>query len=121
MWQSFGLYHISRLQAAFEFFSIKGIRVIGLATANSNETYQWETVNKATEIELRVAFPNRSYFKILPSEMKQAINSILDEINPNIVVISGCCERSYGLWSTYLDLCFSGVCLRPDKRRRERL
>ncbi|MBW4545035.1 MAG: glycosyltransferase family 4 protein [Symplocastrum torsivum CPER-KK1] len=69
--------------------SSKGIELIGLATASSSETYKWKTVNKDTEIELRVAFPNCSYFKILPGEMKRAIHSILDEINPNAVVISG--------------------------------
>jgi 1,2-diacylglycerol 3-alpha-glucosyltransferase len=89
MWPSFGPYHISRLQAAIEFLSTKGIRGIGLATASSSETYQWEAVRGTTRIELRVAFPHHSYFKILPSEMKQAIYCILDEINPKAVVISG--------------------------------
>jgi glycosyltransferase involved in cell wall biosynthesis len=88
-WPSFGPYHIARLQASFDFLTSKGIKIIGLATASSSETYQWETVNKDTEIELRVAFPNRSYFKILPGEMRRAIHSILDEINPNAVAISG--------------------------------
>lgn len=102
-WRRFGPYHLARIKAAWNFMQEKNIDVIGMETASQDDVYEWRVEREATQFMRYIVFPGESYQKISAHRIKKGIMSILNEIQPDVIAISGYSEvdsRTCLAWCT---------------------
>jgi len=92
-WPRFGPYHISRIKATATLFHTHNIKVIGLETACSDETYQWREESGSYNFERYVAFPEGYPEKIDLMEGWFRFRELLSNIRPDVIAVNGYSSR----------------------------
>lgn len=106
----YGPYHYARLQAAHEVLSPLGWEVIGLETASTDATYEWDEAKGMNDgPKVVTAFPTRVHEEITTAEYRSTLFPLLDALAPTAMAIAG--------WgSTDAQLCLAW-CRKNDVRR----
>ncbi len=87
-WPRFGPYHIARLQAANSFLVERGVELVGLETAGTDEMYAWQREDAVLPFSRAQVFPGSSFETVRPREMHRRVTEALDQIQPDAVAIS---------------------------------
>ena len=85
-----GPYHLARMESVASVFLPLGWEVIALETAGSDATYNWEkTDSDANSFKRKTIFPDRVFEEISPSEIRNKIYDVLNELRPDFMAIAG--------------------------------
>ena len=87
LWARFGPYHLARLQALHATLGRHGIRLTGLETSRTDETYAWRLEEDTVAFERVVALSHGTAEAARPAVIRKAIRSALNRINPDAVAI----------------------------------
>ena len=87
-WTKFGPYHIARLRAANALFGARGIEIVGLETADADETYGWQRHTGAESFRWLRVFPGRGHETVAPRTMDSGVTASLDQVDPAAVAIT---------------------------------
>ncbi|CAK6687009.1 glycosyltransferase [Synechococcus sp. CBW1107] len=85
----FGPYHHARLGSAISCLEPMGWNVVGLETANSDDTYGWATTSQRNDPSYLTVFPGDTAERISSSKIKQGFNRTLSDLRPSVVAIAG--------------------------------
>lgn len=86
-WPRFGPYHVARLQATHNHAKYYGANLVALETASRDTTYEWDVIKK-TSFRREVALGDQAYEESSAAKIHQAIQSRLNDIQPDGVAIS---------------------------------
>jgi len=87
-WTTVGPYHAARIRAAAQAAASREIEVVVCEAASVDLTGMRATPIEAP-IERRTVFPDRSLAEISPRDVENAMMRTLDEIQPDVVAITG--------------------------------
>lgn len=87
LWARFGPYHLARLRALHAMLKPRGVRLIGLETSKTDETYAWRLEESPAAFERAVALPQGTAETARPSDIRSAIQAALGRIDPDAVAI----------------------------------
>lgn len=89
MWPRLGPYHIARLETAAKTYGRMGVEVIAIETATKDATYAWDVVDQQSSFTRRTLFPGAEYDRLSRRQLRQAVWTCLDELNPDAVMANG--------------------------------
>ena len=87
-WPRLGPYHLARLDALHTFLAERGVELVALETASSDETYAWEADASARAYRRVTLFPGRTFESIPGPAMETAVRDALDRIAPDATALT---------------------------------
>lgn len=87
LWARFGPYHLARLRALHTLLETRGVRLVGLETSRTDETYAWRIEERSTDFRREVALTQGTAETTRPSAIRSAIRAALDRVDPDAVAI----------------------------------
>lgn len=85
----FGPYHIARLKAASQYNKIIGVEMCSVDTINA-----WENdLTTIDDIKIITVFKNENIFNKSPKVIKKRVFRTLNDLNLDVIAITGCWER----------------------------
>jgi 1,2-diacylglycerol 3-alpha-glucosyltransferase len=87
-WPRFGPYHIARLNATAEYVSQFGVEIIGLETAESDATYEWQIQAGDCGFRREQVFAGKRFDDLTPRHIHRGVTQALDRLDPDAVAIN---------------------------------
>lgn len=99
-WPRFGPYHLARLDALHAFLRERGVELVSVETASTDETYAWEAGAEPTPYERITLFPGQTFESVPGPAMEAAVRDALDRVDPDAVALTSYStpDSRAGLW-----------------------
>ena len=91
LFEHFGPYHVARLRAAVNACRHEEAtdKVIPIELFGKCETYTWNEIGQHQDIDARIVFPDHDSTRVSPSEIRDSIRRLLNDIQPDVVFVHG--------------------------------
>ncbi|WP_420455195.1 glycosyltransferase [Rubrivirga sp.] len=87
-WPRLGPYHLDRLDALHGFLDARGVELVALETASTDETYAWQADGGGQAYRRVTLFPGRTFESVSGPEMETAVRDALDRIDPDAAALT---------------------------------
>ncbi|MBE9041619.1 glycosyltransferase family 4 protein [Oscillatoriales cyanobacterium LEGE 11467] len=89
LFTNYGPYHLSRLEAFYEYCESRSWEVVGIELTRSGVDYQWKTTLDRIPISIISLTKEDEFYTIRFDELVQKLYRSLSELSPDVVAISG--------------------------------
>lgn len=114
---NYGPYHVARWRSTAAYFAARGVEVVPVQLAETEETYPWESTKATDGVPLVTLFPGRSYHTIAPVQAAYGMYRYLRQANPNWVAIPGYARLEFLVAAVFIKIRQGRAVLFSDSKK----